>query len=56
MLEQRPPCNLVPASSDPAPSCSPNYVSPSLSPEPNLVLDSDLTYENWEDPVLASLH
>ncbi|KAL5104566.1 hypothetical protein TcWFU_000178 [Taenia crassiceps] len=41
----------IPTSSDSAPSCGPKCVSPSFSPDLNFVLDSDLTYENLEDPM-----
>ncbi|VDK21670.1 unnamed protein product [Taenia asiatica] len=56
MLEQRPRYDPVPTSPDPAPIYGPTCVLPSLSSDPSFVFDPDLTYENWADPVLASLH
>ncbi|VDM35569.1 unnamed protein product [Hydatigera taeniaeformis] len=56
MLEQRSLRNSFPMPSDPTFCCGPICLSPSESCDLSLAFDSDLTYESWEDPVLASLH
>ncbi|KAH9278890.1 hypothetical protein ECG_08587 [Echinococcus granulosus] len=56
MLEQRQPYISAPTSPDPALDFNPACVSPSVSSDFNFALGFDLTNENWEDPVLASLH